>query len=174
IGYKKVGEEFVENSANKLQKALGKSWGFAKPAFTEGVWEEGMQSVVQNTGKNWVEAKYNPEYTKNTYGLVDSFGDAMAKTYGTAEGWKEIQMRNREGQTTVVPVNMCIETVEGFSGHSDRKQILNFVKRVSPSPEQVLTCHGEASKCVNLASTIHKALNMDTKALTVTESIKLR
>jgi len=90
------------------------------------------------------------------------------------KGWKEIQMRNREGQTTVVPVNMCIETVEGFSGHSDRKQILNFVKRVSPAPERVLTCHGEATKCLNLASTIHKALNMDTKALMVTESIKLR
>jgi predicted metal-dependent RNase len=90
------------------------------------------------------------------------------------KGWKEVQMRNREGQTTVVPVNLEVTTVEGFSGHSDRKQILNFVKRVSPAPERVLTCHGEASKCLNLASTIHKALNIDTKALMVTESIKLR
>lgn len=90
------------------------------------------------------------------------------------KGWKEVQMRNREGNTTVIPVNMEVTTVEGFSGHSDRKQILNFVKRVSPLPERVLTCHGEASKCLNLASTIHKAMNIDTKALMVTESIKLR
>lgn len=92
VGYKKVGEEFVETSATKLQKALGKSYGFAKPMFVEGIWEEGMQSVGQNTGKNWVQAKYDPNYTKNTYDLVDSFSDGLAKTYGTAEGWKEIQM----------------------------------------------------------------------------------
>ncbi len=89
------------------------------------------------------------------------------------KGWKEVQMRNREGQTIVIRVNMQVETVEGFSGHSDRKQILNFVKRVSPVPERILTCHGEATKCMNLASTIHKAMNVDTKALMVTESIKL-
>jgi hydrogenase nickel incorporation protein HypA/HybF len=80
-------------------------------------------------------------------------------------------MRNRDGKTQVVPVNLDVETVEGFSGHSDRKQILNFIKRVNPVPEKVLTCHGEASKCINLASTIHKSMNIDTKALAVTESI---
>ncbi len=90
------------------------------------------------------------------------------------KGWKEVQMRNRDGQTTVIPVKMEVTTVEGFSGHSDRKQILNFVKRVSPVPERILTCHGEASKCINLASTIHKSMNIDTKALMVTETIKLK
>lgn len=92
VGYKKVGEEFVETSASKLQKALGKSYGFAKPMFVEGIWEEGMQSVGQNTATNWVQSKYDPKYTKNSYDLVDSFSDGLAKTYGTAEGWKEIQM----------------------------------------------------------------------------------
>ena len=90
------------------------------------------------------------------------------------KGWKEIQMRNHEGQTSVTPVNLEVATVEGFSGHSDRKQILNYVKRVNPIPERILTCHGELSKCIGLASTIHKALKVETKALMVTESIKLR
>jgi hypothetical protein len=92
IGYKKVGEEFVETSANKLQKVLGKSYAFTKPMFVEGIWEEGMQSAVQNTGRNWVEAKYDPQYTKNGLGVIDSFSKGLAETYGTAEGWKEIQM----------------------------------------------------------------------------------
>ncbi|NWF94932.1 MAG: beta-CASP ribonuclease aCPSF1 [Candidatus Thorarchaeota archaeon] len=90
------------------------------------------------------------------------------------KGWKEAQMRTRDGQVLVVPVNMTVETVEGFSGHSDRKQILNFIKRITPQPEKILTCHGEASKCLNLASAIHKSLNIDTRSLMVTESIKLR
>ncbi len=90
------------------------------------------------------------------------------------KGWKEVNMRNREGQTTVIPVNLEVGTVEGFSGHSDRKQILNYVKRVNPVPERILVAHGEASKTLGLASTIHKALNIETKAPMVTESIKLR
>lgn len=90
------------------------------------------------------------------------------------KGWKEVQMRDSNGSMKMIPVNLEVTTVEGFSGHSDRKQILNFVKRVNPIPERVLTCHGEASKCLNLASTIHKALKVDTKALMVTEGIKLR
>ncbi len=90
------------------------------------------------------------------------------------KGWKEVQMRNREGQTVMVPVNLTVETVEGFSGHSDRKQILNFIKRVQPAPEKIITCHGEAMKCLQLAASIHKSLNIDTKALMLTESIKLK
>jgi predicted metal-dependent RNase len=90
------------------------------------------------------------------------------------KGWKEANMKNREGQTTVVQVNLEVATVEGFSGHSDRKQILSFVKRVSPAPERILVAHGEASKTLGLASTIHKALNIETRAPMVTETIKLR
>lgn len=92
VGYKKVGEEFVETSANRLQKTLGKTYGFTKGMFLEGIWEEGAQSVVQNTGRNWVEAKYDPKYTKGSLDLIDAFSNGFAETYGTAEGWKEIQM----------------------------------------------------------------------------------
>ncbi|MFW9848746.1 MAG: MBL fold metallo-hydrolase RNA specificity domain-containing protein, partial [Candidatus Thorarchaeota archaeon] len=110
---------------------------------------------------------------KNTICFVSYQGEG---TLGRRiqKGWKEVQMRNRDGNMQVIPVNLEVDTVEGFSGHSDRKQILNFIKRVNPVPEKVLTCHGEASKCVNLASTIHKSMNIDTKALSVTESIKLK
>jgi len=90
------------------------------------------------------------------------------------KGWKEANMRNREGQTTVVPINLEVTTVEGFSGHSDRKQILNFVKRLNPIPERIICVHGEASKVIGLASTIHKAMNIETRAPMVTETVKLR
>ncbi|MDF1538000.1 MAG: beta-CASP ribonuclease aCPSF1 [Candidatus Thorarchaeota archaeon] len=110
---------------------------------------------------------------KNTLCFVSYQGeDTLGRRI--QKGWKEANMRNRDGKTQVVPVNLQVVTVEGFSGHSDRKQILNFIKRVNPVPEKVLPCHGEASKCMNLASTIHKSMNIDTKALAVTESIKLK
>jgi len=90
------------------------------------------------------------------------------------KGWKEVNMRNRDGKTTVVPINLEVTTVEGFSGHSDRKQILNYVKRLNPIPERIICCHGEASKTIGLASTIHKAMNIETRAPMVTETVKLR
>jgi len=92
IGIKKAEGKFVEKTANKFQTYLGKSSGFLKPAFVEGMWEEGMQSVGKNTASNWIQSKYDPKYTKNTYDVWDSFSDGLAETYGTAEGWKEVQI----------------------------------------------------------------------------------
>ncbi|MFW9850421.1 MAG: beta-CASP ribonuclease aCPSF1, partial [Candidatus Thorarchaeota archaeon] len=73
---------------------------------------------------------------KNTICFVSYQGEG---TLGRRiqKGWKEVQMRNRDGNMQVIPVNLEVDTVEGFSGHSDRKQILNFIKRVNPVPEKV-------------------------------------
>ena len=63
-----------------------------------------------------------------------------------------------------VEVNADINTVSGFSAHSDRQQILNFCRNLRSSPNKVLTNHGEEKKCFQLASAIHKALHIDTSA----------
>jgi len=63
-----------------------------------------------------------------------------------------------------VDVNFDTSTVEGFSAHSDRQQIINFAKNLRSSPNRVLTNHGEESKCFSLASTLHKVLHIDTSA----------
>ncbi len=63
-----------------------------------------------------------------------------------------------------VEVNMDVETVSGFSAHSDRQQIINFCRNLRSSPNRVLTNHGEEKKCFQLASTLHKSLHIDTEA----------
>ena len=63
-----------------------------------------------------------------------------------------------------VDVNMDVATVSGFSAHSDRQQIINFCRNLRSSPNKVLTNHGEEKKCFQLASTLHKALRIDTSA----------
>ncbi|MFB6190350.1 MAG: beta-CASP ribonuclease aCPSF1 [Candidatus Nanohaloarchaea archaeon] len=76
----------------------------------------------------------------------------------------------QSGRSTVsidgqrVPINLDVSTVSGFSAHSDRQQIINFCKNLRSSPDQVLTNHGEESKCFSLASTLHKVLHIDTEA----------
>ncbi len=80
------------------------------------------------------------------------------------KGWRQVPLMGARGRIEEVKVNMEIRTLEGFSGHSDRIQLINYIKRLSPKPERVLCVHGEESKCISLASTIHKMASIETRA----------
>ncbi len=87
------------------------------------------------------------------------------------KGWKEVPF-SINGRREVITVNMRVETVDGFSGHSDRRQLMAYVKALSSKPEKVVTVHGEESKCVDLASSIYKAYRMETRAPYNLETIR--
>lgn len=87
------------------------------------------------------------------------------------KGWKEVPF-TVDGRREVVKVNMRVETVDGFSGHSDRRQLMNYVKALSDKPEKVITVHGEESKCIDLASSIYKTYKIETKAPMNLETIR--
>ncbi|RMF89604.1 MAG: beta-CASP ribonuclease aCPSF1 [Methanobacteriota archaeon] len=79
------------------------------------------------------------------------------------KGWKELPMKEN-GKTKVLKMNMNIHTVDGFSGHSDRNQLMNYARRLNQKPERIITCHGEESKCTELAYALYKGLRTETKA----------
>jgi len=79
-----------------------------------------------------------------------------------------------DGRVRLVSVRMGIEGIEGFSGHSDRRQILNYLRRISPKPERVLVNHGEKSKCLSMTSAIHRDLGVETRAPEVLETMRLK
>ena len=56
----------------------------------------------------------------------------------------------------VINIDLSTHTVQGFSGHSDRRQLVNYVKRLKPQPKKVFMVHGEESKCDNMARTVSK------------------
>jgi len=93
------------------------------------------------------------------------------------KGRRQIPFRNANGRSEILNVNLQIYTVEGFSGHSDRRQLIEYARRVSPKPERILTCHGEANKCVNLATYLHRDIGqrrrIETKSLQNFETIRL-
>jgi predicted metal-dependent RNase/predicted transcriptional regulator len=93
------------------------------------------------------------------------------------KGRRQLPFRNAGDRRQVVKVELQIHTVEGFSGHSDRRQLMDYVRRIQPKPERVLTCHGEASKCINLASSLHRALaqrrRLETRAIQNFETVRL-
>lgn len=78
-----------------------------------------------------------------------------------------------KGHARILKIEMEIHTVIGFSGHSDRRELLNYARKATPRPEKIFLIHGEKSKCISLASTLHKMLKVETKAPDVLETVRL-
>lgn len=89
------------------------------------------------------------------------------------KGWKEIPLKE-EGKTNVYNVKMDIKTIEGFSGHSDRKQLMDYVRRISPKPEKILICHGDNYKTLDLASSIYRSYKIETKTPMNLETVRIQ
>jgi hypothetical protein len=92
--------------------------------------------------------------------------------YRIMHGEKEF-IFNDGGRQLVVPVKMDVCRVE-ISDHSDRKQLMNFVFKCQPRPKKVIVNHGENSRILDLASSIHKQGRIETVAPRNLESIRLK
>ncbi|MCD6523086.1 MAG: beta-CASP ribonuclease aCPSF1 [Candidatus Diapherotrites archaeon] len=79
-----------------------------------------------------------------------------------------------DGKTVGMNVKMRIETIEGYSGHSDRKQLLEFYRRLTPKPERVILVHGEEKKCTDLARTLAYSQRVETTAPRNLDSLRLK
>jgi KH/beta-lactamase-domain protein len=89
-------------------------------------------------------------------------------------GMKEIPTVSDDGRATSLKVAMQIETVEGYSGHSDRPQILSLLKNMRPKPERIFTLHGDETKCEDLSKTISKLMHIESRAPMDLDSIRLK
>jgi len=90
------------------------------------------------------------------------------------KGLTETPIMNNEGRMEVIDVKVRVESIEGFSGHSDRRQIVNFVRRVTPHPEKVLVCHGEKAKCLSVSGFLRRKFKIDAVAPDTLETVRLR
>ena len=71
-------------------------------------------------------------------------------------------------------VRLSVDSIEGFSGHSDRRQIISYIHRVTAKPERVIVCHGERQKCFNIANIFQKKYNVRACVPDVLETVRLR
>ncbi len=74
----------------------------------------------------------------------------------------------------IVKVNMSVFTIEGLTGHSGRKQLMQFVYKCNPRPKRILINHGENSRCLDLASSLHKSFRVETLAPRNLDAVRLR
>ncbi|MCI4356679.1 MAG: beta-CASP ribonuclease aCPSF1 [Thermoplasmata archaeon] len=77
------------------------------------------------------------------------------------------------GRQGAVPIRLEVATIEGFSGHSDRVQLMNYVATLDPRPNRILLNHGEESKSLDLATGLHKRFNIETRVPFNLEAIRM-
>jgi KH/beta-lactamase-domain protein len=89
------------------------------------------------------------------------------------KGLSEVSMMTAEGKMDVVRVKLRSESIEGFSGHSDRRQIFNYITHLKPKPERVVVCHGERAKCLSMANLIERRCDIRTIVPALMETFRL-
>ncbi len=81
---------------------------------------------------------------------------------------------NVNGKEEVVPIKMKFLSIDGFSGHSSRNELMAFISHVSPKPRKIIINHGEQSKCLDLASSVYKSQKIETNVPKNLETIRMR
>jgi predicted metal-dependent RNase len=89
-------------------------------------------------------------------------------------GLAETPIVNSDGKIEILKVRLRVESIEGFSGHSDRRQITNYVRRLSAKPERIIVCHGEKSKSFSMAGFFQRAYKTEVLVPSLLETIRLR
>jgi len=89
------------------------------------------------------------------------------------DGEKEVLVPTEKGEVPV-KVNMRVYSAEGFSGHSDRNQLIEYIRRLPNRPRNIFLVHGEPSKLSALQQAIRNELHIPTYIPDIGETIRLR
>jgi predicted metal-dependent RNase len=87
-------------------------------------------------------------------------------------GETEFMFKDGKGQE-MVKLNMEVHKLE-ISNHSDRNQLMAFVAKCVPRPKKVIVNHGENSRCLDLASSLHKMFRVETNTPRNLEAIRIK
>jgi len=148
------------------------------PSAREEVIEGGESIVIATSGmlEGGPAVEYFKRFAPEENNTIIFVSYQIEGTMGrrVQKGLPEVPMINSEGKIEIVKVQMRVESIEGFSGHSDRRQILNYIKRVAFKPEKVVVCHGEKAKCQSVADFLKRKYKVDAEAPKVLETIRLK
>jgi len=115
------------------------------------------------------------EYFKNLAGNPNNL-----IVFGCYQAIGSLGRQVQEGATEVivdnerVKIQMEVDTIKGFSAHSGRNELLQYISRMNPKPKKIIINHGEVSKSLDLASTLYKLNRIETVVPKNLETIRLK
>ena len=102
------------------------------------------------------------------------YQSAMSLGRKIQNGEKEVPILNERHKVDALKINLSVDTIDGFSGHSDRSQLLAYVRNLRPKPSRILTMHGDENKPEDLARTLNRMMHVETRAPMDLDSIRLK
>ncbi len=128
--------------------------------------EEGESIIIAPsgslTGGPAVEYfKYLAESENNALVLVGyQFEGSLGRKL--QRGIREVPIKDENGKLKPLQVKMRIETLHGFSGHADRRQLENFISKLSSRPKRIIVDHGDPKKVKEFAKDVSKKFKVET------------
>jgi predicted metal-dependent RNase len=90
------------------------------------------------------------------------------------KGLAQAPVMGNDGKIEFIRVRLRVESIEGFSGHSDRRQIISYVRRATPRCDKLIVGHGERAKCLSLANFFRRRFRINSVAPENLETLRLR
>jgi len=84
-----------------------------------------------------------------------------AATRARSAGTKPIINIPRGDRVEPLKIEMEVHSIEGFSGHSDRRELLNFVRLIYPKPRRIILNHGEPAAIEALRNGVINVIKKD-------------
>jgi hypothetical protein len=177
--------EYLNNTVRKLIFHKDQN-PFLSPIFSRVGSKKERKEVIEDTGSCVILATSgmlvggpSVEYLRQ---LCDNPNNSLVFVCYQGEGslGRRIQRGEKEinfgsaAKPEISPINMNVTTLEGFSGHSGRQELMNFVYKCQPRPKKIILNHGENSRCLDLASSLHKACRVETTAPRNLDSLRIR
>jgi uncharacterized protein len=116
--------------------------------------------------KNWASDERN-QIIFVSYQIEGTMGRRVQKGVG------EVTMMDNEGKMAAISIKMGIQTIEGFSGHSDRRQLVNYLTHLTPKPERIFVVHGEKQKTLNFGHFLDQKAGINTVVPATLETFRL-
>jgi len=135
-------EEIIKGSNNIIISSSG--------MLTGGPSVEYFKAMAENPANTLIFVGYQGE------------GSLGRKIQGRVEN---LPISGENGRTKSLKIQMRVETIDGFSGHSDKNQLTEYIRRLKPKPKRIIVDHGDKVKTVGFANFVSKKFKVRSYAL---------
>ncbi len=150
----------------------------AKPEDRDSICQNGKVIILASSGMltGGASVQYFYRLAENPINTIAFVGYQGEGSLGRkiVSGVKSIPITDNGGRTRKLSINMRVERLDGFSGHSDRMQLSAYVRNLKPKPKRILTDHGEAEKCIDLAKHFSQKFGISSQAIRNLDSVRLK
>ena len=78
------------------------------------------------------------------------------------------------GKTRKLDINLRVENIDGFSGHSDFNQLMNYVGSLKPKPRKIIVGHGDPKRSVEFSKAVAQRFQISSTAIRNLDALRLR